>query len=67
VSAKKRLSEGKGNVIRQAEMLKDFGVKPTKPLPRELVENAFSEDSTLVTSNEVEVLNVLATPTPLAT
>jgi DNA recombination protein RmuC len=34
VSAKKRLSEGKGNVIRQAEMLKDFGVKPTKPLSR---------------------------------
>ncbi|HVT89439.1 MAG TPA: DNA recombination protein RmuC [Tepidisphaeraceae bacterium] len=30
--ARRKLSEGRGNVIRQAEMLKDLGVKPTKSL-----------------------------------
>jgi DNA recombination protein RmuC len=33
-----KLSTGKGNVIRQAEMLKALGVKPKKNLPTELVE-----------------------------
>jgi DNA recombination protein RmuC len=33
-----KLSTGKGNVIRQAEMLKGLGVKPKKALPVELVE-----------------------------
>lgn len=28
-----KLSVGRGNVIRQAEMLRDLGVKPTKALP----------------------------------
>ena len=36
--AEKRLSTGKGNVIRQAEMLKDLGVKSTKALPDALVD-----------------------------
>lgn len=31
---------GKGNVIRQAEMLKELGVKPAKSLPSELIENS---------------------------
>lgn len=31
--ARKKLSEGSGNVIRQAEMLKKLGVKPSKALP----------------------------------
>lgn len=33
-----KLSTGKGNVIRQAEMLKELGVKPKKSLPTDLVE-----------------------------
>jgi DNA recombination protein RmuC len=33
-----KLSTGKGNVIRQAEMLKALGVKPKKNLPVELVD-----------------------------
>ena len=33
-----KLSTGKGNVIRQAEMLKAFGVKPKKSLPTDLVD-----------------------------
>jgi len=36
--AEKRLSTGKGNVIRQAEMLKELGVKTTKALPTPLVD-----------------------------
>jgi DNA recombination protein RmuC len=36
--AVKKLSTGRGNVIRQAEMLKELGVKTSKPMPRELVE-----------------------------
>jgi DNA recombination protein RmuC len=33
-----KLSTNKGNVIRQAEMLKELGVKPTKVLPQALLE-----------------------------
>ncbi|MBV8207979.1 MAG: DNA recombination protein RmuC [Acidobacteria bacterium] len=35
-----KLTTGAGNVIRQAEMLKDLGVKPAKKLPQGLVERA---------------------------
>jgi DNA recombination protein RmuC len=42
-----KLSQGKGNVIRQAEMLKSLGVKPKKSLPSELVE-ASGEDEPLL-------------------
>ena len=35
-----KLSTGKGNVIRQAEMLKKLGVKPNKSLPSPMVEQA---------------------------
>ena len=40
VGAKRKLHEGKGNVIRQAEMLKELGVKPTKSLPSAVIEQA---------------------------
>ncbi|MDP2144316.1 MAG: DNA recombination protein RmuC [Gallionella sp.] len=33
-----KFSTGRGNVIRQAEMLRELGVKPTKQLPPKLVE-----------------------------
>jgi len=35
-SAYSKLSTGRGNVIRQAQMLKTLGVKPTKTLPTSL-------------------------------
>jgi DNA recombination protein RmuC len=38
--AHNKLSSGKGNVIRQAEMLRELGVKPTKSLPAKLVDGA---------------------------
>jgi len=44
--AEKRLSTGKGNVIRQAEMLKDLGVKSTKALPGALVDASGAGDET---------------------
>lgn len=38
--ARKKLAEGKGNVIRQAEMLRELGVKPNKLIP-----SSFSQDA----------------------
>lgn len=38
--AYKKLSTGQGNLVRQAEMLIDLGVKPAKRLPQGLVERA---------------------------
>jgi len=35
-SAKKRLSEGKGNIVRQVEQLKEMGAQTNKQIPKEL-------------------------------
>lgn len=45
--AKKKLVEGRGNVIRQAEQLRALGVKPTKVLPSALVEQAQAPEDAL--------------------
>jgi len=42
-AALSKFSTGKGNVIRQAEMLVELGVKPKKALPPELVEASAEE------------------------
>lgn len=42
-AALRKLAVGDGNVIRQAEMLRDLGVKPTKQLPIQLVDRAMSK------------------------
>jgi DNA recombination protein RmuC len=47
-----KLHTGSGNVIRQAEMLKALGVKPTKQLPLGLVELAQQETLELDTDSE---------------
>ncbi|MFM0002048.1 DNA recombination protein RmuC [Paraburkholderia dipogonis] len=47
-SAHNKLAIGKGNVIRQAEMLRDMGVKPSKALPQPLVESASAEEQVIV-------------------
>ncbi len=39
-NAKTKLSSGRGNVIRQAEMLKELGISTAKSLPEEYVEDA---------------------------
>jgi DNA recombination protein RmuC len=43
--AEKRLSTGRGNVIRQAEMLRELGVKATKALPNALVDASGGVDT----------------------
>ncbi len=43
--AEKRLSTGRGNVIRQAEMLKELGIKPAKQLPQQLTERAEADEA----------------------
>ena len=41
--AKGKFSKGHGNVIRQAEMLKELGVKPTKTLPSAWIQTAMHQ------------------------
>lgn len=53
--ARDKLSKNKGNVIRQAEMLKQLGVKPTKALPQTLVE-ACGVENDEIALNAIEVL-----------
>jgi DNA recombination protein RmuC len=40
LAAMKKLSEGRGNLLRQVEMLKDLGIRTTKSLPRNLRDSA---------------------------
>ncbi len=44
-----KFAGGRGNVIRQAEMLKELGVKPAKQLPQNLVDAAIDEPPALPT------------------
>ncbi|TFH12785.1 MAG: DNA recombination protein RmuC [Nitrosomonadales bacterium] len=39
-----KFTKGKGNVIRQAEILTKLGVKPTKPLSQKLITDSISDD-----------------------
>jgi len=48
--ARKKFSEGSGNVIRQAEMLKQLGVKPSKAVPVQWVEPAMEESLPALTT-----------------
>ena len=50
-TAHSKLVSGKGNVIRQAEMLRDLGVKPSKSLPKPLVELATTNERPIVVPN----------------
>ncbi|MBI5329751.1 MAG: DNA recombination protein RmuC [Betaproteobacteria bacterium] len=47
-----KFSLGKGNVIRQAEMLKELGVKPSKALPSKLLEVAIEDHRKDTVTNE---------------
>jgi DNA recombination protein RmuC len=46
-NAMKKLTEGRGNLVRQVEMLKELGVRPGKALPRNLLDSAGFEESGL--------------------
>jgi DNA recombination protein RmuC len=53
-SAMKKLSEGRGNLIRQVEMLKGLGVRTGKALPRNLLDVAGAEEPALALAAEPE-------------
>jgi DNA recombination protein RmuC len=53
-SARKKLSEGRGNLIRQVEMLKQLGIRSGKQLPRGLLDNAGVEEPELALAAETE-------------
>jgi DNA recombination protein RmuC len=40
-----KFAGGRGNVIRQAEMLKELGVKPTKQLPQDLTDSSLDKEA----------------------
>ncbi|MBV8436544.1 MAG: DNA recombination protein RmuC [Silvibacterium sp.] len=42
--AYKKLAEGRGNVIRQAEILRSLGIRPTKSIPTGMVELAMEQE-----------------------
>lgn len=46
-----KLATGRGNVIRQAELLRELGVKPSKALPKGLVEAATDEGAAATLSS----------------
>jgi DNA recombination protein RmuC len=59
-NAHRRLSTGRGNVIRQAEMLRDLGVKPSKALPGALLDTALEEDGRPAESVPLALLKAAA-------
>jgi DNA recombination protein RmuC len=54
--AKRKLSIGKGNVIRQAEMLKELGVKPSKAIAAQWAESAMDQPLAALTNETTEEL-----------
>jgi DNA recombination protein RmuC len=50
--AYKKLASGKGNAIRQAELLKSLGVKPSKAIPLSLVEQSHETDPLELAASE---------------
>ena len=58
-NAMKKLSEGRGNLIRQVEMLKGLGVRTGKALPRNLLDAAGVEEPGLALPEAVEYTPIL--------
>jgi DNA recombination protein RmuC len=53
-NAMKKLSEGRGNLIRQVELLKGLGIRTNKSLPRALLDHAEDELPELTLAAEAE-------------
>jgi DNA recombination protein RmuC len=49
-----KFTGGRGNAIRQAEMLKELGVKPTKQLPQKLIDSASDEHPPLPSHDSLQ-------------
>lgn len=54
-SAIKKLSEGRGNLVRQVEMLRQLGIRTGKSLPRNLLDRAAVEDEEMALAAESDV------------
>jgi DNA recombination protein RmuC len=53
-NAMKKLADGRGNLIRQVEMLKKLGLRTTKSLPRNLLDRADVDQTELALATEAE-------------
>ncbi len=53
-SAIKKLSEGRGNLVRQVEMLKQLGIRTSKSLPQNLLDAASADEPELALAAEAE-------------
>jgi len=53
-NAMKKLADGRGNLIRQVEMLKKLGLRTTKSIPKALLDRADVDQAELVLSAEAE-------------
>ena len=53
-AAMKKLSEGRGNLVRQVEMLKQLGLRTSKSLPQNLLDSAAVEEEGLALAAEAE-------------
>lgn len=53
-TAMKKLSEGRGNLLRQVEMLKELGIRTSKSLPRNLLDASAGEESELALAAEAD-------------
>jgi DNA recombination protein RmuC len=53
-NAMKKLGEGRGNLIRQVEMLKQLGIRTSKSIPRNLLDRADAEEPTLALAAEAD-------------
>jgi DNA recombination protein RmuC len=53
-SAMKKLSEGRGNLVRQVEMLKELGIRTTKSLPQSLLDVASAEEPGLALAAQAD-------------
>jgi DNA recombination protein RmuC len=53
-SAMKKLSEGRGNLVRQVEMLKQLGIRTGKQISRNLLDVSGADESLLVLAAEAE-------------
>ncbi len=54
--AHKKLSSGRGNLLRRAESMRALGVSASKALPKHLIEEAATDASSLLDSGEDEVI-----------
>jgi DNA recombination protein RmuC len=56
-NAMKKLADGRGNLIRQVEMLKNLGLRTTKSIPRKLLDRADVDQAELALAAEAEEQN----------